>query len=275
MSINLIFAVLSAVFVSLVALTGILFIVLSQKNLQKILFVLVSFAVGALFGNVFLILIPESFHLNIQPTTIGLLVILGLLIMFMLEKFILWRHDHDLSKIQNEAPLGYISLVTDALHNFFDGILIASAWIHSIEVGLATTLAVIIHEVPQEISDFGILIHAGFSKRRALFFNFLAAITAVLGVILTFWFSTSFENMSNFIIPIAAGGFIYLAGSDLIPELHREKSLRKSLIQFLSIIAGLLIMFFVTKMHPHEHGHLDKNESQLYEHQLKNYQKID
>ncbi|MBD3274082.1 MAG: hypothetical protein GF372_02160 [Candidatus Marinimicrobia bacterium] len=118
MSINLIYAVISAVFVSLIALTGILFLVLKQRNLQKILFILVSFAVGALFGNVFLILIPESFHLGIRPTTIGFLVIAGLLMMFILEKFILWRHEHDLSNIQNEAPLGYISLVTDAMHNF-------------------------------------------------------------------------------------------------------------------------------------------------------------
>ncbi|MBD3274083.1 MAG: hypothetical protein GF372_02165 [Candidatus Marinimicrobia bacterium] len=153
--------------------------------------------------------------------------------------------------------------------------LIASAWINSIEVGLATTLAVIIHEVPQEISDFGILIHAGFSKQKALFFNFLAAITAVLGVILTFWFSASFENISNVIIPIAAGGFIYLAGSDLIPELHREKSLRKNLIQFSSIVAGILIMFFVTQMHSHDHGNLDLKEHQLHEHQHENSQKID
>lgn len=266
MSINLIFAVLSAVLVSLIALTGILFIVLNPKNLQKILFVLVSFAVGALFGNVFLILIPESFALETKPTTVGLLVIMGILIMFVLEKFIRWRHDHDLNELQNEAPVGYISLVTDALHNFIDGVLIASAWINSIEVGMATTLAVIIHEVPQEISDFGILIHAGFSKQRALFFNFLAAITAVLGVIFTFWLSNSIENISNYVLPLAAGGFIYLAGSDLIPELHREKSLRKNLIQFLSIIAGLLFMFFATEMHTHDHGNLDKNEHQVHEH---------
>jgi zinc and cadmium transporter len=171
-----------------------------------------------------------------------------------------------LAELQKESPLGYISLITDALHNFIDGILIASAWAVSPEIGLATTLAVIIHEVPQEISDFGILIHAGFSRKKALLFNFLAAVTAIFGVLFTLWLGQSFENISNYILPFAAGGFIYLAGSDLIPELHREKSGRKNLLQFAAIVAGLSLMFFISQTHSHEHGSQHNHEHHIHEH---------
>lgn len=257
---NLIYALLSALLISFIALIGIVFLAFNQKTLQKILFVLVSFAVGALFGSAFFMLIPESFHLLPGSFMLGIMVVSGILAMFVLEKFIRWKHNHDLAELQKESPLGYISLITDALHNFIDGILIASAWAVSPEIGLATTLAVIIHEVPQEISDFGILIHAGFSRKKALLFNFLAAVTAILGVLFTFWLGQSFENISNYILPFAAGGFIYLAGSDLIPELHREKSVRKNLIQFAAIVAGLLLMLSISQTHSHEHGDSHSHE---------------
>jgi zinc and cadmium transporter len=251
----MLFALLSAFLVSIVAFSGIIFLAFKQQMLRKIIFVLVSFAVGALFGNAFFILIPESFHLLNDTLFAGILIIAGILSMFILEKFIHWKHDHDISEIKKEAPLGYISLATDALHNFIDGVLIAAAWATSPEIGIATTLAVIIHEVPQEISDFGILIHAGFSRKKALLFNFLSALTAIVGVLLAFWVGQRFENISYYILPVAAGGFIYLAGSDLIPELHREKSTRKNLLQFVAIIAGLLLMLFISQNLEHNHGH--------------------
>lgn len=263
-------ALLSAAFVSVIALSGVVFLAFKQQKLQKIVFILVSFAVGALFGNAFFILMPESFHLLSDSVMPGFMVVSGILAMFVLEKFIRWKHNHDLSELQKESPLGYISLITDALHNFIDGILIASAWAASPEIGLATTLAVIIHEVPQEISDFGILIHAGFSRKKALLFNFLAAVTAIFGVLFGLWLGQSFESISNYILPFAAGGFIYLAGSDLIPELHREKSDRKNLIQFAAIVTGLSLMFFISQTHNHEngdsHNHEHNHELQIHEH---------
>ena len=248
-------ALFSTFVVSVASFAGALFLAFKIKLLQKIVFVLVSFAVGALFGNAFFILIPESQEILNNSFLIGLLIVGGILLMFIIEKLIHWHHNHNVEEIKKEAPLGYISLFTDGLHNFIDGILIASSWMVSPEIGLATTLAVIAHEIPQEISDFGILIHAGFSRKKALFFNFLAACTAIAGAIGTLWLGALFNNISAYVLPLAAGGFIYLAGSDLIPELHREKSIRKNSLQLMVIIIGLVLMLYIGQNHEHHHGH--------------------
>jgi len=262
-------AVGSTLLVSLLSFSGILFLAMRAKQLQRIIFILVSFAVGALFGNTFFILIPESFEMIESSQKIGLLIVSGLVVMFVLEKFIHWHHCHNVSHEHDAAPLGYISLVTDSLHNFTDGVLIAAAWMASPEVGVATTLAVVVHEIPQEISDFGVLLHAGFSKRKALFLNFFAACAAILGAVVTVLLGSVSEKIIVFILPFAAGGFIYLAGSDLIPELHRESSVRKSLIQLTAILAGLILMFFISLNH--EHGHSEPGKNEIENHDSHNH----
>jgi zinc and cadmium transporter len=244
----------STLVVCVASFAGVLFLAFKMKLLQRIVFVLVSFAVGALFGNAFFLAIPESQEMLGNNLHVGLFVVGGILLMFVVEKLIHWQHNHNVDQIKDEAPLGYISLFADGVHNFIDGILIASSWMVSPEIGLATTLAVIAHEIPQEISDFGVLIHAGFSRKKALFFNFLSACTAVFGALVTLWIGSEFVNVSGYILPFAAGGFIYLAGSDLIPELHREKSIRKNLLQLVVIVIGLALMLFVGQNHGHHHG---------------------
>ena len=259
-------AVGSTLLVSLLSFSGILFLSMRAAQLQRIIFILVSFAVGALFGNTFFMLIPESFAMIESSQKIGLLIVSGLIVMFILEKFIHWHHCHNVSHEHDAAPLGYISLVTDSLHNFTDGVLIAAAWMASPEVGIATTIAVVIHEIPQEISDFGVLLHAGFSKRKALFLNFIAACAAILGAVITVLLGSYTEQLIVFILPFAAGGFIYLAGSDLIPELHRESNVRKSWIQLTAILAGLMLMFIISLNHNHQHGGESDHETELHEH---------
>lgn len=256
----------STFLVSLLSFSGILLLAMRAKQLKKMIFILVSFAVGALFGNTFFMLIPESFHQIGDSQIIGILIISGLIVMFVLEKFIHWHHNHNVSDEEVKAPLGYISLITDSLHNFTDGVLIAAAWMASPEVGIATTLAVVVHEIPQEISDFGVLLHAGFSKRKALFLNFIAACSAILGGILTLTLGTVSEKILTYILPFAAGGFIYLAGSDLIPELNRERSVRKSLIQFAAIITGLILMFYISLHHEHHHDEPVDNQIETHDH---------
>ena len=259
--------IISTLLVCVTSFAGVLFLAFKMQLLQKIVFVLVSFAVGALFGNAFFMLIPEAQEMLPNNLHIGLMLVAGIMLMFILEKIIHWHHNHNLDGIKKEAPLGYISLFTDGLHNFIDGILIASAWLVSPEIGVATTLAVIAHEIPQEISDFGILIHAGFSRKKALIFNFLSACTAILGAAVTIWMGTVFTNISAYILPLAAGGFIYLAGSDLIPELHREKSVRKNSLQLLVIVIGLALMLFLAQNHEHNHGpHHEHSEECNQEH---------
>lgn len=139
-------------------------------------------------------------------------------------------------------PFAYTNLVGDALHNFIDGLIIVASYTASIPVGIATTIAVILHEIPQEIGDFGILLHGGFTKSRALALNFLTALAAILGAIVAFWLSGFVEGIQKFLIPLAAGGFIYIAGSDLIPELHKETKVSRSIGQIISFILGIAIM---------------------------------
>jgi len=245
-------SIISTVAVSLISIIGIFFLVLKTNKLQSIVFILVSIAVGALLGNTFFHLIPESFETIEDKGEIAILILTGILTFFVMEKFLHWHHGHDVEHIdQHPKSYGYISLFADGIHNFTDGILIAAGWMAGPEIGLATTMSVVIHEIPQEISDFGILIKAGFTSRRALWLNFYAALTAVLGTVITLLIGTRIESLSVWILPVAAGGFIYLAGTDLMPELNKERSMRNSLIQMLMIITGLGLMYLVSGGHSH------------------------
>lgn len=246
----------STVLVSIISITGIFFLALKASKLQKIVFVMVSFAVGALLGNVFFHLLPESFEAIESTSLIAILVMAGILTFFIMEKFLHWHHGHKVEEIHDHPKsYGYISLFADGMHNFTDGILIAAGWMASPEIGIATTLAVVLHEIPQEISDFGILIHAGFTARKALLLNFYAALAAVLGNVITLLLGSSIESLAAYVLPVAAGGFIYLAGTDLMPELNKDRSRLNSLIQLVMIIAGLLLMYFVMGDHSHA-GHI-------------------
>ncbi|NJK96902.1 MAG: ZIP family metal transporter [Bacteroidales bacterium] len=183
-------------------------------------------------------------NLHTEPVVIGVLVIAGLLAFFVLEKFILWRHDH---RVQNHhhqiMPLGYMSLVADGFHNFIDGILIGASYLVNPELGIATTLAVLLHEIPQEIGDFGVLIHSGFTVKKALWLNFLTACMSIAGTAFVLLLGNSMSNVYNYIIPFAAGGFIYLAGCDLIPELKKENSAKQSLVQLCCILSGMMLLY--------------------------------
>jgi zinc and cadmium transporter len=237
-------ALLSTILVSLVSLVGIGFLSMNQIRLQKIVFILVSFAVGALFGDAFFHLFPESIKMHENPALVGGLIVAGILAFFILEKFILWRHDHRLQhEHQTIKPLGYMSLVADGFHNFIDGILIGASYLVSPHLGITTTLAVVLHEIPQEIGDFGVLVHSGFSVRKALWLNFITACNAIAGTIVVLLLGNSIDNLVKYIIPFAAGGFIYLAGCDLIPELKKENSVKQSVLQLCCITMGLLMIY--------------------------------
>ncbi len=257
------YAIGSALLVSLIAFVGVLFLSFRIEKLKKIIFILVSFAVGGLLGNAVFHLLPESYMQIGNPVTVAVLLMAGLLMLFVLEKFFHWQHHHELDHHKKEIKaLGPISLVADGFHNFVDGVLIASAWMVSPEIGIATTLAVVIHEIPQEISDFGILIHAGYTKGKALLANFIAACTAILGASLTLLLGSYIQNLSIYILPFAAGGFIYLAASDLIPELHKDHSRSNAIIQLIFILAGLGLMYFISM----DHGHIHLNGNDLHHH---------
>lgn len=250
-----VYALTSVIIVSLVSLIGIFVLSLNDRFLNKCIFVLVSLAVGALFGDAIIHLIPSALKNTDNSALVSFFVLFGVIIFFVLEKFLHWHHhpDHTHSHKEEDLiehdgtakikPLGFLVLTSDSVHNLIDGIIIGASYFISIEVGVATTIAVVLHEIPQEISDFGLLIHAGFSKGRALFLNFTTALFALVGLFLAF----AVQNVSEQLIPLlsafAAGNFLYIAGSDLVPELHKTSSLKKSFIQLSAILVGIALMF--------------------------------
>ena len=240
------YALASVILVSLLSVIGVVFISISEAKLKQIVFVLVSLAVGSLFGDVFIHLLPQAFEKLEARLEASLYLLAGIFIFFVLEKFIRWRHQHDLESQNAIHPVGYMNLLADGIHNFIDGMIIGASYVTSLRVGIATTIAVAMHELPQEISDFGVLLHAGFSKKKALIFNFLSAMLAILGTILILLAGTTLHYFVASMIPLAAGGFVYIAGSDLVPELNKELEPAKSLVQLLAIAAGVGLMLLLT-----------------------------
>ncbi len=223
----------------LLAFAGALTFLISKKHLHKILLVMVAFSIGTLLGGAFFHLIPEA----LGVMSIGLMVLLlivGFALFYFIEKVLHWHHCHKDGHCDRH-PFTYLTLYGDAIHNFMDGLIIAAAFIISTPVGITTSLLILLHELPQEIGDFGILVYGGFTKSRALFYNFLSQLTAVVGGVLGFYF-LQLQDKAIFILPIAAGGFIYLAVMDLIPEVFKQKSWKNVIVNLMALILGLLLL---------------------------------
>ncbi|MFA6386627.1 MAG: ZIP family metal transporter [Candidatus Paceibacterota bacterium] len=242
MTMNYIYAFLSVAVVSLVSFVGVFSLSVGEDLLKKYIGFFISLAIGALLGDAFIHMIPEAFKSGLNSSTIGILIIVGLLIFFIIEKFIHWHHHGEDKEEPHIHPVGKLVLFTDGFHNMIDGVIIGASFLVSVPVGIATTIAVILHEIPQEIGDFAVLIHAGYTKRRALWLNFLSALASVVGLMIVFVFGNIVEGAALYFIPIAAGGFIYIAVADLIPELHKTKNIKHSIIQIAIIMMGVLSM---------------------------------
>ena len=238
-----IYSLFSVLIVSLISLVGLLTLSIKENLLKNILIYSISFSAGALFGDVFIHLLPEIIKKNGLTAKISSFVLLGIVVSLFIEKIIHWRHCHMPVNKTHVHRFAYMNLFGDSIHNFIDGLIIGAAYLISIPVGMATTMAVIFHEIPQEIGDFGVLIHAGLNRKKALMYNFLTATTAILGTIITILLSSKIEGATNMLSAFAAGSFIYIAGSDLIPELHKETELKKSVIQIFTFILGIAIMY--------------------------------
>jgi zinc and cadmium transporter len=235
------YSLISVFIVSLLALVGIVTLSVDTGKLKKFLIYMVSFSAGALLGDAFIHLLPELAEEGLT-LNYSLTILFGVLLFFSLEKIVHWRHCHMPITKTHIHPFAYMNLIGDALHNFIDGLIIAGSYLISIPAGIATTIAVIFHEIPQEMGDFGVLVHGGFSKGRAILLNFVTALTAVFGAIFTLVLSNYVANIEGYLISIAIGGFLYIAGSDLIPELHKETRISVSLIQILTFILGIVFM---------------------------------
>jgi zinc and cadmium transporter len=224
----------------LVAFVGAFSLLMSKKMLNRIVSMLVALAAGVLLSGAFFHLMAESVEM-ILPLTAFTYLMVGFILFFLIERFLHWHHCHEGEcKVH---PVSYLILFGDGIHNFIDGLVIAAGFFVSVPFGIITALLIIGHEIPQELGDFGVLIYSGFTKAKALFFNFLSQLTAVVGGVVGFFLagSISFE----FLLPFAAGGFIYIAASDLIPELHKESSLKKSMFHFVFFLIGIAIILSI------------------------------
>lgn len=235
----LLYILLSTIIVSVIAFIGVFTLALSKNILNHILIVMVGFAAGGLLGGAFFHLLPESIE-QCECFNVFVYLIIGFILFFIIERILFWRHCHEgACKIHTFT---YMNLIGDSVHNFIDGLVIAAAFLTNISLGWVTTLAIVFHEVPQEIGDYGVLVYGGFRRITALIFNYFTAITAVLGGIVGYYLHSYIEGMSIFLLPFAAGGFIYIASSDLIPELHKEANLKKSLLSFIFFLIGVVLM---------------------------------
>jgi zinc and cadmium transporter len=262
-------ALLSVLAISLVSLAGVFTLSLGPDRLQRVIFLLVALAVGAMLGGALLHLIPESYHaLGHGPLT-GLLVLAGIVAFFVLEKFLHWQHEHGAPEAIEGAtghapgghghgghrhePFALMSLVGGVAHNAIDGAIVAASYLVSIETGIVTTLAVILHEIPQEIGSFGVLVYGGYAPRRALLFNFASGLVGVLSAGLTLLLGAQIAGVATYLLPITAGAFLYIAGSDLIPELNRRHSYpaTKSVWQLVMILLGVGLMALPLLWHAH------------------------
>ncbi len=239
---TLIIITLACLVITLCVWLAVLFLYFKKETLEKITIFLVSLSAGALMGGAFLHLLPEATEV-LEINKLYLIVLIAFIFFFFMEKLLFWRHCH---KENCEVhTFGYMNLFGDALHNFIDGLVIAGAFIIDFNLGIVTTMAIALHEIPQEIGDFGVLIHAGFKKKKALIINYIVALTVVLGGIVCYFISLSLENIIPYLLPFAAGGFIYIAASDLMPEIRKETNFKKSILSFFVFIAGIVLMFAV------------------------------
>jgi zinc and cadmium transporter len=210
---------------------------------------LVSFAVGALLGAVFLDIVPHLFQGNARPETTATLILVGILAFFLLEKLLLWRHHHGHGEepgggvpggdSHDHGRSGWMIVIGDSFHNFTDGVIIASAFLADVRLGIVTALAIVAHEIPQEIGDFLILLHSGFTKRKALWLNLLSSLATVAGALLGYYFLRAAHEWVPALLAIAAASMIYIAVADLIPGLHRRAALRETLMQVTFIGLGV------------------------------------
>lgn len=237
---TLFYILITSFIISLASLVGIFTLSVKKELLNKILLFLVSLSAGTLMGGAFLHLLPEASE-KLSGTLLFSLVLFSFIIFYFIEEVFHWRHCHKMEcKVHT---FGYLNLMGDSIHNFIDGLIIAATFVIDVKLGITTSLAIAFHEIPQEIGDFGVLLYAGFKKERALVLNFLVALTAMAGAMTGYFLSFYSDKLIIYLLPFAAGGFLYIATSDLIPEIRKQTNLKRSIISFIFFLLGILIIY--------------------------------
>lgn len=232
--------------VSLISFIGIGLFAFSESLIRRAMLGFVSFSTGVLLGDVFLHIIPEmSAEENFLDKGV-LFILLGILISFCIEKFIHWHHCHILPSKDHYHPVGTMTLVADGLHNFVDGALIAGSFLISMRLGFATTIAVMLHEIPQEIGDYALLLYSGYTRKTALLWNFVSGLTSVIGAVFALIATSWVAGLTEILLALAAGNFLYIAGTDLLPELHKDTHAGRAFLQLFLISLGIIVMYGLT-----------------------------
>jgi zinc and cadmium transporter len=244
----LVWALASTFLISIISLIGVFTLVITLQLRQKLLFGLIGFSAGALIGGAFLHLLPEALHSSTDNNLVFYFLIGGVVLFFLMERFLHWRHCH--IGTCNIHAFTYLNLVGDSFHNFVDGLVVVASFFVSVNLGIATTAVIIFHEIPQELGDFGVLVYGGFSTQRALLYNFLTALFAIVGAIVGYFITGYAKGFINFILPVTAGGFIYIAASDLIPEIHKEKNQKRATLAFIAFLVGIVFMAIAKLIFP-------------------------
>lgn len=237
---------LTVALVGAISFIGVGFFAMAEALMRRLLIPFVSLSAGVLLGDVFLHIVPELSEENaIGPATMSI-VLVGILASFAIEKVIHWRHCHMLPSADHYHPVGPLTLAADGIHNFIDGMLIAASFLVDPTVGVATAIAIALHEIPQEIGDFAILLYSGFTKKSALLWNAASAATALAGALFILVSHGKTPEFTYYLLPFAAGNFLYIAGADLLPELHKETRASSALLQMVCITIGILLMQALT-----------------------------
>jgi zinc and cadmium transporter len=250
----IVLALISVSLVGAVSLAGLVTLAMSESRVRRLAVFFVSFAAGALLGDTFIHLVPEIFSRARGGETLraSLLILAGILIFFVVEKLLRHRHsllhrDHHAGELGGRSVIAGVNILGDAIHNYIDGLLIGASWLASPALGITTTLAVLLHEIPQELGDFGVLLHSGLTVRRAVLLNVGSAAVAIVGTMTAVLVSgVAHERLIEVSVPITAGGFVYIAAADLIPELQHERTLRALVVQTSLISAGIAVMALLT-----------------------------
>ena len=251
MPISFYYALAAVIAVSLVSLTGAIYLLFKREQLSRFIPGLVAFAAGALLGAALFDLLPES--IEALPEQFSIYLALGIVGFLIFEYVLHWHHHHHDNCEDCDHTTAYTVLVGDGLHNFIDGVIIASAFLVNPAIGVATTLAIILHEIPQELSDFAIFLHSGISTRRALFLNSLSAATAIAGTVIGYLFLERIEAALPYILSIGAGGFLYIAMVDLLAEVRRDHAGPHAGIKILLVLLGLGLIYSLGILLPEMH----------------------
>lgn len=229
---------------SIAGLSGGILLLMREDLTKKISVYLVSFSAGALLFAAFLDLMPEGLKLVTDYETPMVLVLVGIMAFFILEKLMLWIHCHGTENCEAHGESkAYMLNLGDTIHNFIDGVIVAGSFLVNVQLGIVTSIAIFFHEIPQEMGDFGTMLHLGFSRKKTILFNLISAAFSFLGAILTYFFAPAVHGMLSAIIFIAVGHLIYIAVGDLIPELHKETGMKKAVLQIIVMISGITLIW--------------------------------